>query len=665
MSAPGYTALIRTCNSAKTLPRTLASLRAQSQTPMTYLVVDSGSTDDTLSSLPPNALVHHYVGDEFNYSLALNQGLDLVQTDYVLIISSHTSLGNPQALEYALNILAHDDAIGAAYFSYETPGQLEHRLIDRRNFTGFNGLWNTCALIKTHLLKMRHFRPEVFAAEDQEWANWLFHSENKAIARIAGAALENLNPQRFSRHKLLNEYTAVALFTNRKLLSWSNLAKVAYTAMEPRWGRSLSDRYTHLALFWRLWMCHFAKPRSAHREDTSLAGPQRTILFLSHSASRNGASILLLHLIQWLREHSDFRFEVLTTGGGPLIDDFRAVATTRVWRNPLFFLRSIRHPVVTAWRYRLEGLLLRAFVGRRHYDLVYANTAATWNQVAILANSGDALLWHIHELPYALGLTLDNEQSRRLLTEAARVVAVSDPVRESLTNQYAVSGDRVDLIHGFVPVSDLSSAERQRRRQRILEQLGWPQDAFVVGACGGLGWRKGSDLFLQIAHRLKQMPGSSAMRFLWVGGGDKHSTEAMQFAYDQKRLGLDGLCQHVASTAEVEDYYCAMDVLALTSREDPFPLVMLEAAMQGIPTVCFASAGGGPEFVADDAGLIVPYLDLDAFAQALARLLVHPAEKASLGYAARDKAQRHHSIATQGPKLLRSIERCLAPALKK
>lgn len=387
---------------------------------------------------------------------------------------------------------------------------------------------------------------------------------------------------------------------------------------------------------------------------------RRTILFLSHSGSRNGASILLLHLLRWMRANTDFRLEVLCDGGGPLIDEFRTVAATRVWRHPLSFLRGSRRPWAAALHSRLEAWLLRLSL-RRRYDLVYANTAATWRHVAALGARHGALLWHIHELPYALGLTLADEQARALLPRAARVVAVSQPVAASLTSRFAVRHDRVDLVHGFVPMRAAEAAAAREARRRILGEIGWPDDAFVVGACGAPGWRKGSDLFLQVARRLRQAGEPNGLRFLWVGGAGS-DTEAQRFTHDLQALGLDGACRRVACTAEVDDYYCAMDVFALTSREDPFPLVMLEAAVHGLPTVCFAASGGGPEFVGDDAGIVVPYLDLDAFAQAIAALRAEPLRRVSLGHAARRKVRQHHCVETQGPKLLRSIERCLAAA---
>jgi glycosyltransferase involved in cell wall biosynthesis len=102
-----------------------------------------------------------------------------------------------------------------------------------------------------------------------------------------------------------------------------------------------------------------------------------------------------------------------------------------------------------------------------------------------------------------------------------------------------------------------------------------------------------------------------------------------------------------------------MDVLAVTSREDPFPLVMLEAGSHGIPIVCFADSGGVPEFVGEDAGLIAPYLDVTTFAAHLGRLLDAPDLRERLGAAALAKVRTHYSVEIQAPKLMKIIEKCL------
>lgn len=387
--------------------------------------------------------------------------------------------------------------------------------------------------------------------------------------------------------------------------------------------------------------------------------PQPRILFVSHAATRNGATILLLHLLRWLRANTNYELEILVNGSGDLVDEFKAIGRTIVWRNPAFFLEALPQKQRAVWKPKLESHCLNWRMTGRSYDLVYFNTAAVANQVPVLAARGRTVLWHIHELEYALRLTMGEALIKKLFPLATRFVVVSESVRHTLANTFGLAADRMDLINGFVSIPTASAEEIRARRQRIRRDLGWPEDAFVVGGCGGLGWRKGTDVFLQIAERMCKGANSENVRFLWVGGGGG-GDEALRFDYDLRSLGLADCCRCVPTTAEVMDYYHAMDVFALTSREDPFPLVMLEAGACQLPTVCFAGSGGGPEYVGADAGLIAPYLDIAAFVAHLEALRVSPELREKLGAAAARKVQTQHVVEVQGPKLLDSINRCLA-----
>jgi glycosyltransferase involved in cell wall biosynthesis len=262
---PSYSVLIRTFNSEATLSQTLASLNAQTNSPAHYVIVDSGSTDATLALVPDGAHVHKYIGREFNFAEALNQGLQFVKTEYVLIISSHTLLGNRQSMEYALGLMHSDPLIAAAYFCHENAGVLRHEIIGQHNFNGFNGLWNTCAVIRTAFLRKRGFRPDVFSSEDQEWAAWLFANEGQVTARISGGALEVHNPRKDEPRKIMNEYVCIAYYANRKLLDWPNIAGMISCGLRLGTGIGAVKRKYHLRLAARLIACHFFKPRGRSR----------------------------------------------------------------------------------------------------------------------------------------------------------------------------------------------------------------------------------------------------------------------------------------------------------------------------------------------------------------------------------------------------------------
>jgi glycosyltransferase involved in cell wall biosynthesis len=393
-----------------------------------------------------------------------------------------------------------------------------------------------------------------------------------------------------------------------------------------------------------------------------MANSPTRILFLCHSASLNGATILLLHLVRWLKTKVDWEIEVLVNGRGPLLDEFKSTCRTTVWRSPASLLNVLPknwQNSLQAYQKPLEALYMKALLSGRSYDLIYANTGATWQQVSILSKDAPALLWHIHELEYGLRLSVGEERINHVFKDIAKFVAVSNSVRDTLSREFKVPADRIDLVHGFVPLPDIASEEHQLRRQQVKIKLGWAQDTFVVGGCGSLGWRKGTDLFLQIAQIVSRTDGYENIRFLWVGGGNQDK-ESLEFDHDVRALGLQEQCRRVIATEEISDYYCAMDVFALTSREDPFPLVMLEAGAYNVPTVCFEGSGGGSEFIGEDADLVAPYLDIITFAALLMKLHDEPDCRAQFGKSALEKVRMHHTVECQGPKLLQSIEACLA-----
>jgi glycosyltransferase involved in cell wall biosynthesis len=386
------------------------------------------------------------------------------------------------------------------------------------------------------------------------------------------------------------------------------------------------------------------------------------VLFLCHSASRNGATILLVELLGWLRSKVDWTIEIVVQDEGPLLENLRAVSdVVTVWRDPATTLQTVLRQSLPVLRDLVQSTVSRVTLPSGRFDLIYANTSATASMVRLVAGRTRALLWHVHELGYALRLTLRDPRDAAAFSSATRYIGVSVAVGAALQAKFGVPAGRIDVAHGFVPAAGIDACERHVRRKAWLSRLGWPPDAFVVGGCGTPGWRKGTDLFLQIARAAMARAGGRDLRFLWVGG-QAAERESIEFEHDAQALGLAGDCRLVPVTGEVLDTFCAMDLFALTSREDPFPLVMLEAAELGLPTVCFAGSGGGPEFVAEGRGESVPYLDISAFVEQIIRLQSDLPSKQRMGELARQRVQDIHRVDVQGPRILRTMEICMSQA---
>lgn len=179
-----------------------------------------------------------------------------------------------------------------------------------------------------------------------------------------------------------------------------------------------------------------------------------------------------------------------------------------------------------------------------------------------------------------------------------------------------------------------------------------PDDALLIVGSGIAGWRKGTDLFIHLARAVGQQ--RSRAYFAWIGGGS-----AWEFEHDVRVGGLAEKMRFTGAVVKPADYLAAADVFVLTSREDPYPLVCLGAAAREKPIVCFEGAGGGPEFVEEDCGFVVPYLDTLAMADRVVSLLDSPDFRVTIGSAARRKVAQRHDIKGAASRITEIIERTI------
>ena len=108
MSRPTIGVLIRFKNSAATLPRVLERLQAQTIQPLFILGVDTGSTDESATLIAQAGGRVVAWSQPYQHARVLNYGLKHLHTDLVLVLSSHTTLDD-------------DDAVARMLAAFEDP----------------------------------------------------------------------------------------------------------------------------------------------------------------------------------------------------------------------------------------------------------------------------------------------------------------------------------------------------------------------------------------------------------------------------------------------------------------------------------------------------------------------------------------------------------------
>lgn len=237
--------ICRTFNCEGTLPAVLAAIGRSEGVHPRFLFVDNGSTDNTRDQFPAGAVVIDYSLPGFNYAMAINIAIPRLESDYVLVISSHVVIENPMALRMAIEALDAHPRLGGVCFSSHDHGEIRVNFVTSKSFNGLNGLWNSCSLYRSSLLRERPFNPEVYSAEDQEWSKWLLHSRGLTLAHLGGTAMQNLNPRQMSLEKRVKEWECLAWFVEPMYLSNSFIKGRFYRAIY-----ELYRRHPSRSWFW-------------------------------------------------------------------------------------------------------------------------------------------------------------------------------------------------------------------------------------------------------------------------------------------------------------------------------------------------------------------------------------------------------------------------------
>lgn len=257
-----YDVVIRTFNSARTLKRALESLHTQTVPPANIIVIDSGSTDETVTIAKSHgADVWPYGNLPFNFSRALNLGVERVKAPGCLVISSHVIILESDVTASLLDLISKAD-VPAAYVNWnKTSGTVT--FVDTDTFDGNNGLWNTCAMYRTDVLRNFSFDEDVPSAEDQHLASRLFIAGFKTGV-LGGPLLSYENPYSNSR-KWRNVYVSVAYFSYRKNMSWRNVGFLLLSVLRFLCRLRPRAAYNHFVVAIRIVFARYKKPQFPSR----------------------------------------------------------------------------------------------------------------------------------------------------------------------------------------------------------------------------------------------------------------------------------------------------------------------------------------------------------------------------------------------------------------
>ncbi|OPZ95931.1 MAG: Glycosyltransferase Gtf1 [Bacteroidetes bacterium ADurb.Bin408] len=252
-------------------------------------------------------------------------------------------------------------------------------------------------------------------------------------------------------------------------------------------------------------------------------------------------------------------------------------------------------------RYRLQKIL-------QGVDVVFSNTITNGALLReIKPGFRGRIISYVHELDMACRFFSTPRDLETTLELTDHFFVPCEAVKTFLVNRKKVPAHKVSLLHYYIPALPVVP---QEQLHRFCELSGIIED-FVVGAIGTVDWRKGIDVFISVAIRVFHKIPGAGIQFVWMGA-EEGKDEVIKALSDLEKAGLGDRVVLLPQSGANYQFFNSIDMLLLSSREDPYPLVVLEAASAGVPTICFDKAGGAPEFVGDQCGTVVPYLNIEA-----------------------------------------------------
>lgn len=236
-----------------------------------------------------------------------------------------------------------------------------------------------------------------------------------------------------------------------------------------------------------------------------------------------------------------------------------------------------------------------------------------------------------------------------------RIVVLSQQQRTEIHRQFKVGrANQFDVVPLGIDLSPY--LDGPNRRAKLRTELAAADDEILVGIVGRLTEVKNHELFLQAAAGYLAEQGDSGPMVRFVIVGDGHRRPVLEAEAERLQLGANLV--FLGARDDPENFYPALDIVALTSRNEGTPLTLIEAMANARPVIATAVGGvvdllgkppedrpTGTAYSVCDRGVSVPPGDVRAFSAGLAGLIDDPVLRDRLSTAGETFVKAEYNLA--------------------
>lgn len=219
-----------------------------------------------------------------------------------------------------------------------------------------------------------------------------------------------------------------------------------------------------------------------------------------------------------------------------------------------------------------------------------------------------------------------------------RFIAVSDVLKETLVTRYGIDPFKVIRIYNGIELGEYHPDDSGESSEKIRREFTIEEDLFVIGAVGRMVWQKGFKYLLKsFPEIMKVCPRS---KLLIVGDGPlRKELEDLS-----KERGIRDNVIFAGFRSDIKEILSAVDVFAVPSLREGFPMVTLEAMAMAKPIIATRIDGIIEQITDGVDGILVPPKDPSALTEAVVKVLNDQELARSMGMSARKKVEREFSI---------------------
>lgn len=313
------------------------------------------------------------------------------------------------------------------------------------------------------------------------------------------------------------------------------------------------------------------------------------IIIVSHDANKQGAPLLALYLAKHLNKFFNYDVVTILAKGGDLQSEFEKYSF--VYRFDVLKEQ--------------EQINIIKNLSENNFSLSICNTSVVGDIVEKLSLNGMNTISLLHELPYVIKVANLDESIKKIINNATKIVFPSIYVKNKVAALFQFEENKIEICHQGRYMTNDYKFDKVDAKRKLCEKLNINENSNIVLNIGRGEFRKGFDLFIDTA--IQVLKTLDNIYFVWVGNCDEDIYRDALEKIDENNLRKRIL--FIKFDQDIGLYYSGSDLFYLSSREDPFPSVFIDAVSAGLAVIAYENGGGFTDYMKKISGTLISNFD--------------------------------------------------------